>query len=301
LVTGRQPANQRVQKQAFPISHSRGPTQRGSGNPVYGGNDRRMTSEAGLSRIRAGVAQLVAQTTCNRQVVGSIPTAGSNIPSSERYTSTIYRCWAKTQQPTQQVEEPHGRQYSTAQSRGVRTARVHRSRSHRTGTSQVRDVRAAERELARLITQQEDRPARIPEREERTWGPTTTINDAIEGWKQNRWPDLSPHTVRGLRRGLAPERARLHRTAADRHTLSLGHRALLPRSQGGWCWLHDGPVGPGAPQSVVSAGPEVDRQHPPQPGGRHRAALVGPIRAAQGGSLAGTGGGAGPPGGGPCR
>jgi integrase len=57
--------------------------------------------------------------------------------------------------------------------------------------------RAAERELARLVTQQEDEPARIPEREERTWGPATTINDAVEGWKQNGWQDLSPNTVRG--------------------------------------------------------------------------------------------------------
>ena len=33
--------------------------------------------------------------------------------------------------------------------------------------------------------------------EERTWGPTTTVNDAIEGWKNNGWQDLSPNTVRG--------------------------------------------------------------------------------------------------------
>lgn len=57
--------------------------------------------------------------------------------------------------------------------------------------------RAAERELARLVTQQADQPARIPEREERSWGPATTINDAIEGWRQNGWQDLSPNTVRG--------------------------------------------------------------------------------------------------------
>ena len=39
-----------------------------------------MGSAPGGSRYPAGVAQLVAQTTCNRQVVGSIPTAGSEIP-----------------------------------------------------------------------------------------------------------------------------------------------------------------------------------------------------------------------------
>lgn len=31
----------------------------------------------------------------------------------------------------------------------------------------------------------------------RQWGPQTTVNDAIEGWKRNGWQDLSPNTVRG--------------------------------------------------------------------------------------------------------
>jgi integrase len=57
--------------------------------------------------------------------------------------------------------------------------------------------RAAERKLARWVTKQEDEPARVPELEEHTWGPTTTVNDAIEGWKNNGWQDLSPNTVRG--------------------------------------------------------------------------------------------------------
>lgn len=59
--------------------------------------------------------------------------------------------------------------------------------------------RAAERELARLIAEEEttgttrQRPVgRAPQ-----WGPLTTVNDAIEGWKRNGWDDLSPNTVRG--------------------------------------------------------------------------------------------------------
>ena len=36
-----------------------------------------------MSLAPAGVAQLVAQTTCNRQVVGSIPTAGSIVMSRD--------------------------------------------------------------------------------------------------------------------------------------------------------------------------------------------------------------------------
>jgi len=57
--------------------------------------------------------------------------------------------------------------------------------------------RAAERELARLIAVQDSSPARIPPEETRAWGPSTTINDAIEGWRENGWADLSPKTVRG--------------------------------------------------------------------------------------------------------
>jgi integrase len=57
--------------------------------------------------------------------------------------------------------------------------------------------RAAELELARLVTNQEENPERVPLKEEQAWGPETTINDAIEGWKQNGRQDLSPNTVRG--------------------------------------------------------------------------------------------------------
>ncbi len=55
--------------------------------------------------------------------------------------------------------------------------------------------RSAGRQLARLVTEQENHPARVPVHEERAWGPATTSNDAIEGWRHNGWPDLSPNTV----------------------------------------------------------------------------------------------------------
>jgi integrase len=57
--------------------------------------------------------------------------------------------------------------------------------------------RAAERELARLVTEQESSPAAISQEEARAWASSTTINHAIEGWKENGWADLSPKTVRG--------------------------------------------------------------------------------------------------------
>lgn len=56
--------------------------------------------------------------------------------------------------------------------------------------------RAAERELARLVAGQEKQPAPVPE-ERVTWGPTTTVNDAIRAWKDNGWEDLSPKTIIG--------------------------------------------------------------------------------------------------------
>ncbi len=54
--------------------------------------------------------------------------------------------------------------------------------------------RAAERELARLVTEQETKPAAIPDPSPQ-WGPTTTVNDAITAWKSNGWSDLSPNTA----------------------------------------------------------------------------------------------------------
>jgi integrase len=57
--------------------------------------------------------------------------------------------------------------------------------------------RAAERELARLVTEQESALATIAQEQARDWGSSTTINQAIEGWRANGWADLSPKTVRG--------------------------------------------------------------------------------------------------------
>ncbi len=56
--------------------------------------------------------------------------------------------------------------------------------------------RAAEKELARVLIAQEVEPEPIPEPATRLWGPLTTVNDAIEGWKLNGWDDLSPVTSR---------------------------------------------------------------------------------------------------------
>jgi integrase len=59
--------------------------------------------------------------------------------------------------------------------------------------------RAAGRELSRLVIEAENGPVPPPpppiDRTPR-WGDQTTINEAIAGWKENGWEDLSPSTVR---------------------------------------------------------------------------------------------------------
>lgn len=56
--------------------------------------------------------------------------------------------------------------------------------------------RAAKRELAKLVAAQDFEPEAPAEPETKTWNATTTVNDAIAGWKDNGWDDLSPVTVR---------------------------------------------------------------------------------------------------------
>jgi integrase len=56
--------------------------------------------------------------------------------------------------------------------------------------------RAAERELAKLVTQHDAQPTVVPDEAARPWGMTSTVNDAIAGWRANGWDDLSPSTTR---------------------------------------------------------------------------------------------------------
>jgi hypothetical protein len=53
-----------------------------------------------------------------------------------------------------------------------------------------------DRELARLVSEQDLKPAPVEE-EPTQWGPKTTVNDAIAAWKENGWQDLSPKTTQG--------------------------------------------------------------------------------------------------------
>lgn len=55
--------------------------------------------------------------------------------------------------------------------------------------------RQAERELARLVAEQESRRAAVPEQPAK-WRLATTVNDAIAAWRDNGWDDLSRKTSR---------------------------------------------------------------------------------------------------------
>ena len=46
------------------------------------------------------------------------------------------------------------------------------------------------------ITEQDSKPAPVPTEGARRWTAGTTINDAIEAWRDNGWDDLSPKTAR---------------------------------------------------------------------------------------------------------
>lgn len=54
--------------------------------------------------------------------------------------------------------------------------------------------RQAERELARMVAEQQLAPAPVVDAP-RAWGAATTVNDAIVAWRDNGWDDLSPKTA----------------------------------------------------------------------------------------------------------
>lgn len=50
-----------------------------------------------------------------------------------------------------------------------------------------------------MVATQAMEPAVVPQDGARPWGRATTVNDAIAGWMENGWQDLSPSTVRRYR------------------------------------------------------------------------------------------------------
>jgi integrase len=149
------------------------------------------------------VAQLEAQATCNRQVVGSSPTTGSDkLPVQQLIAvSANTQMVPLSQQSSQQLEAEALPGSMREKRSGVWELRVFIGRD---GAGRVRHrsvtfhgtKKAAGRDLARLIADN-DWNANLLEPAPAEWGPLTTINQAIEGWKRNGWQDLSPNTVRG--------------------------------------------------------------------------------------------------------
>jgi hypothetical protein len=117
--------------------------------------------------------------------------------------------------------------------------------------------RAAERELARLIAEQDRAPVAIPEEPAR-WGPTTTVHYALEAWKETGWDDLSPKTTRAE----TARQAQLERCGGARHDLSLAPgaaRAIVPIGASGVLLL--GPGGSGrALRAACPRDADVDRR-----------------------------------------
>jgi integrase len=162
----------------------------------------------------AWVAQSVEQRTRNAQVVGSNPTSGS---SSEALFASIQRTStlcpntcpnnsARVLNPRAPGDPRYGVQMAGSirprPDRGADTwelriflGRDAKGRIRHTSKLFRGSKRAAEKELSRLLVAQELEPEVPTEAEMERWGVTTTINDAIEGWRENGWEDLSPVTV----------------------------------------------------------------------------------------------------------
>ena len=170
--------------------------------------------------------------------------------------------------------------------RHLGAAHVHRPR--RSGATETAQhsvpgrKRAAEREMARLVTEQERSPAAIPQEEARAWGSSTTINQAIEGWKEDGWADLSPKTVRGyeeiweryVRETIGPKRiAALNAFEVERY-----YRDLKDQGAGRDTVRRVRVV---IGRACRLAGCEMERGHTDQSGGRHRAPQLADVRTAR--------------------
>ena len=134
--------------------------------------------------------------------------------------------------------------------------------------------RAAEKELSRLVLAQDFEPELVPEPETRSWDSSSTVNDAIEGWKRNGWDDLSPVTARRyenvwnvhIKKTIGRERiARLTPYEVERY-----FRELKAGGAG-----RDHPLCPLGLEPGLPARPQVERQPAAEPRRRHRSAEVG--------------------------
>src|SRR6185437_9750877 len=160
----------------------------------------------------AWVAQSVEQRTRNAQVVGSSPTSGSISSPQFQLSHALATLWPNTRPNNRPRRSRAGTALEgrpmagSIRKRPDRGANVWELRVFlgRDSTGRVRhrqltfrgSERAAKKELTSLVAAQDFLPEVPAEPETTDWNQTTTVNDAIEGWKQNGWEDLSPVTVR---------------------------------------------------------------------------------------------------------
>ena len=105
--------------------------------------------------------------------------------------------------------------------------------------------RMAERELSRLVAAADNEDVPPPVVDGPRWSEQTTINDAIAGWKDNGWEDLSPSTVRRYENMWDEAHPLLHRQAAAGHVEPLRCREVLPSTEGRWAGRGECPSDPG--------------------------------------------------------
>ena len=133
-------------------------------------------------------------------------------------------------------------------------------------------------ELARLVTEQVEGPAIIPQERQYAFGNSTTINMAIEGWKQNGWQDLSPSTTR---RYTSIWTTHIKNSIGRRTIATLGPydvELYLPRPQGIRAFRGQREANESNPAQGVSTGTKVEWERTSQSGIGHRDARLDPSR-----------------------
>ena len=128
--------------------------------------------------------------------------------------------------------------------------------------------RAAEMELARLVTENVDEPVVVPQESARAFGPSTTINMAIKAWKDNGWQDLSPSTTL---RYASIWTTHIKDSIGRRKIATLGPydvELYLRRLKSEGLSEVERAPNPSDPASILPAGAEVERQRPAQSGFR---------------------------------
>ena len=133
--------------------------------------------------------------------------------------------------------------------------------------------RAADRELAHLLAQQDEIPEVVPDQAARPWGPSTSFNDAIAGWRDNGWQDLSPLTAARyesvwrlhIEHGIGRQRI----VSTGPYDVERYFRKLKKEGAGREGHMSHAVSRPGVPTC-----PQMEREHAAEPSNRHGAPVL---------------------------